>query len=138
MVRIRRSCSCGRTSVCSSRNSTESSSATSFVLPLSRPHSKLADDCSRQVSANGKGFLRGLCYWFLLAIPSVYTNAMIRFLQSKLSISFRTRLTRYVHDLYLDKNATFYKVVNLDSRIGASGADQFVRGRHPLVASVGC
>lgn len=52
---------------------------------------------------------------------------MIRFLQSKLSISFRTRLTRYVHDLYLDKNATFYKVVNLDSRIGASGADQFVR-----------
>ncbi|BGP11007.1 ATP-binding cassette long-chain fatty acid transporter pxa1 [Rhodotorula toruloides] len=56
------------------------------------------------VSANGKGFLRGLCYWFLLAIPSVYTNAMIRFLQSKLSISFRTRLTRYVHDLYLDKN----------------------------------
>ncbi|BGP27281.1 peroxisomal ABC transporter [Rhodotorula toruloides] len=78
------------------------------------------------VSANGKGFLRGLCYWFLLAIPSVYTNAMIRFLQSKLSISFRTRLTRYVHDLYLDKNATFYKVVNLDSRIGASGVDQFV------------
>ncbi|GAA6049196.1 hypothetical protein JCM3770_003305 [Rhodotorula araucariae] len=78
------------------------------------------------VSANGKGFVRGLCYWFLLAVPSVYTNAMIRFLQSKLAISFRTRLTRYVHDLYLDKNNTFYKVVNLDSRIGASGADQFV------------
>ncbi|BGP43027.1 ATP-binding cassette long-chain fatty acid transporter pxa1 [Rhodotorula kratochvilovae] len=51
---------------------------------------------------------------------------MIRFLQSKLAISFRTRLTRYVHDLYLDKNNTFYKVVNLDARIGASGADQFV------------
>ncbi|GAA5995368.1 uncharacterized protein JCM10292_005128 [Rhodotorula paludigena] len=78
------------------------------------------------VSANGKGFLRGLCYWFLLAVPSVYTNAMIRFLQSKLSISFRTRLTRYVHDLYLDRNNTFYRVVNLDARIGASGADQFV------------
>ncbi|TNY22648.1 ABC transporter transmembrane region 2-domain-containing protein [Rhodotorula diobovata] len=78
------------------------------------------------VSANGKGFLQGLCYWFLLAVPSVYTNAMIRFLQSKLAISFRTRLTRYVHDLYLDKHNTFYKVVNLDARIGASGADQFV------------
>ncbi|BGP57781.1 hypothetical protein JCM8202_002434 [Rhodotorula sphaerocarpa] len=78
------------------------------------------------VSANGKGFLRGLVYWFLLAVPSVYTNAMIRFLQSKLAISFRTRLTRYVHDLYLDKNNTFYKVVNLDARIGANGADQFV------------
>lgn len=80
-----------------------------------------------QVSANGKGFLRGLVYWFLLAIPSVYTNAMIRFLQSKLAISFRTRLTRYVHDLYLDKNNTFYRVVNLDARIGANGADQLVR-----------
>ncbi|KWU44593.1 hypothetical protein RHOSPDRAFT_33921 [Rhodotorula sp. JG-1b] len=78
------------------------------------------------VSANGKGFLRGLVYWYLLAIPSVYTNAMIRFLQSKLAISFRTRLTRYVHDLYLDKSNTFYKVVNLDARIGANGADQFV------------
>lgn len=65
-------------------------------------------------------------YWYLLAIPSVYTNAMIRFLQSKLAISFRTRLTRYVHDLYLDKNNTFYKVLNLDARIGANGADQFV------------
>ncbi|GAA5910024.1 uncharacterized protein JCM6883_000526 [Sporobolomyces salmoneus] len=78
------------------------------------------------VSANGRGFLRGLLYWFLLAIPSVYTNSMLRFLQSKLALSFRTRLTRYVNDLYLDKNATFYKVVNLDSRIGATGADQFV------------
>ncbi|GAA6014670.1 hypothetical protein JCM11491_000188 [Sporobolomyces phaffii] len=78
------------------------------------------------VSANGRGFLRGLLYWFLLAIPSVYTNSMLRFLQSKLALSFRTRLTRYVNDLYLDKNATFYKVVNLDARIGATGADQFV------------
>jgi ABC-type uncharacterized transport system fused permease/ATPase subunit len=51
---------------------------------------------------------------------------MIKFLQSKLSISFRTRLTRYCHDLYLSENATFYKVVNLDSRIGGSGADQFL------------
>lgn len=81
---------------------------------------------SIQVSANGRGFLRGLLYWFLLAIPSVYTNSMLRFLQSKLALSFRTRLTRYVNDLYLDKNATFYKVVNLDARIGATGADQFV------------
>lgn len=46
------------------------------------------------VSANGRGFLRGLAYWWLLAIPSTYTNSMIRYLQQKLSISFRTRLTR--------------------------------------------
>jgi ATP-binding cassette subfamily D (ALD) long-chain fatty acid import protein len=46
------------------------------------------------VSANGRGFLRGLAYWWLLAIPSTYTNSVIRYLQSKLAISFRTRLTR--------------------------------------------
>lgn len=48
----------------------------------------------------------------------------IRYLQQKLSISFRTRLTRYIHDLYLSPKNTFYKVVNLDSRI--EGPDQFV------------
>jgi ATP-binding cassette, subfamily D (ALD), peroxisomal long-chain fatty acid import protein len=28
------------------------------------------------VRADGKGFLRGLGLWFLLAIPSTYTNSM--------------------------------------------------------------
>jgi ATP-binding cassette subfamily D (ALD) long-chain fatty acid import protein len=31
-----------------------------------------------QVSANGRGFLKGLGLWFALAIPSIYTNAMAR------------------------------------------------------------
>ncbi len=29
------------------------------------------------VSADGKGFLRGLGWWFALAIPSSYTNSMV-------------------------------------------------------------
>jgi hypothetical protein len=33
---------------------------------------------SYQVKADGKGFLRGLSLWFLLAIPSTYTNNMVR------------------------------------------------------------
>ena len=48
----------------------------------------------------------------------------IRYLQQKLAISFRTRLTRYVHDLYLSDARNYYKVINLDSRI--EGADQCV------------
>lgn len=76
------------------------------------------------VSANGRGFLRGLGLWFLLAIPSTYTNSMIRYLQTKLAISFRTRLMRYIHDLYLNDGRNFYKVMNLDSRI--QGVDQFI------------
>ena len=31
------------------------------------------------VSANGKGFLRGLGLWFVLAVPSTYTNSMVSF-----------------------------------------------------------
>ena len=63
-----------------------------------------------QVAANLTGFLQGLGYWFALAVPSAYTNSMIRYLQSKLSLAFRTRMTRYVHDLYLSKNINYYKV----------------------------
>lgn len=71
------------------------------------------------ISADGRGFLRGLGLWFLLSVPATYTNAMIRFLQSKLAIGFRTRLTRYVNDLYLNENRNFYKVLNLDNRLEA-------------------
>lgn len=38
------------------------------------------------VSADGKGFLKGLGLWFLLAIPSTYTNTMVRSPQSSLAI----------------------------------------------------
>ena len=71
------------------------------------------------ISADRWGFLRGLGLWFALAVTSTYTNSMIRFLQSKLSISFRTRLTRYVHDLYLNQHQNFYRVTNLDNRLDA-------------------
>ncbi|WFD44397.1 ATP-binding cassette long-chain fatty acid transporter pxa1 [Malassezia psittaci] len=71
------------------------------------------------ISADGRGFLRGLGLWFALGVPATYTNAMIRYLQSKLSIGFRTRLTRYVNDLYLSANRNYYKVLNLDNRLEA-------------------
>lgn len=41
------------------------------------------------ISGNGKGFLLGLVKWYLLALPSSYTNSILRFLQSKISIAFR-------------------------------------------------
>ncbi|WVR03538.1 hypothetical protein IAU60_000530 [Kwoniella sp. DSM 27419] len=61
------------------------------------------------VSANGAGFIRGLGWWFALAIPSTYTNSMIRYLERKLALAFRTNLTRYIHDLYLNDNLNYYK-----------------------------
>lgn len=69
------------------------------------------------VRADRRGFLIGLAWWFLIAIPATYTNSMIRFLQSKLGIAFRTRLTRYAHDLYLDPEKAYYKAMCLDGRI---------------------
>ncbi|OCF40747.1 ATP-binding cassette, subfamily D (ALD), peroxisomal long-chain fatty acid import protein [Kwoniella heveanensis CBS 569] len=62
------------------------------------------------VSANGAGFIRGLGWWFALAIPSTYTNSMIRYLERKLALAFRTNLTRYIHDLYLNDNLNYYNL----------------------------
>ncbi|KAF8122549.1 ABC transporter transmembrane region 2-domain-containing protein [Boletus edulis] len=73
------------------------------------------------VSADGYGFLRGLALWFALAVPSIYTNSMIRYLQSKLSLRFRGRLTRYTHDLYLS-SAPYLRY----NRVPLQGIDQYI------------
>jgi ATP-binding cassette subfamily D (ALD) long-chain fatty acid import protein len=77
------------------------------------------------VAGNGKMFLWGLLKWLGLGGFASYTNAMIKFLECKVAIAFRTRLTRYVHDLYLNDNLNYYKIHNLDGGLG-SAADQFI------------
>ena len=77
------------------------------------------------VSAQGKSFLIGILRWLAVGTLASYTNAMIKFLQSKISIAFRTRLTRYIHDLYLNSNLNYYKLINLDGGVG-DGPDQFI------------
>lgn len=76
------------------------------------------------VDGQGKAFLLGILRWLSVGALASYTNAMIKFLQSKISIAFRTRLTRYIHDLYLNANLNYYKLHNLDG--GIEGADQFI------------
>jgi len=73
------------------------------------------------VDRNGKEFVQLLFRWLGVAIPATYVNSMIKYLESKLAIAFRTRLTQYAYDLYMEKE-TYYRVLNLDSRI--SNADQ--------------
>lgn len=63
------------------------------------------------ISANGKKFVRDLIYWILIAFPASYTNAAIKYLTNRLSLSFRTNLIRYIHDMYLDKVMTYYKIL---------------------------
>jgi ATP-binding cassette subfamily D (ALD) long-chain fatty acid import protein len=77
------------------------------------------------VAGNGRGFLWGICKWMGIGCFASYTNAMIKFLQSKVSIAFRTRLTRYIHDLYLNDNLNYYKLSNTDGGVGLQ-ADQYI------------
>ncbi|AEO70099.1 2acc76b5-3ddc-400f-acac-63512b31be77 [Thermothielavioides terrestris] len=77
------------------------------------------------MAGNGKLFLWGLVKWCGLGGVATYTNSMIKFLEGKVSIAFRTRLTRYIHDLYLNDNLNYYKVHNLDGGVGLS-TDQFI------------
>ena len=81
------------------------------------------------VAGNGKMFLWGLLKWCGLGGFAAYTNSMIKFLEGKVAIAFRTRLTRYIHDLYLNDRLNFYKLHNLDGGLGqsaGSNADQFI------------
>jgi len=77
------------------------------------------------VAGKGKAFMWGIVKWCGIGTLASYTNAMIKFLQSKVSIAFRTRLTRYIHDLYLTDNNNYYKLMNMDGGIG-QGPDQFI------------
>lgn len=77
------------------------------------------------VAGKGRNFFWGIAKWCGIGTLASYTNAMIKFLQSKVSIAFRTRLTRYIHDLYLTENDNYYKLMNMDGGIG-QGADQFI------------
>lgn len=55
--------------------------------------------------------------------PMSVVNNSLKLIISKLALAFRTRLTRYAHDQYL-QGITFYQVANLDNRI--QNADQLL------------
>ncbi|OLY77873.1 ATP-binding cassette sub-family D member 2 [Smittium mucronatum] len=76
------------------------------------------------IQADGKRFFGELITWFVLSIPATYTNSMVRYLESKLSIAFRTRLFTYANDLYLNDKNPYYKISNLDNRI--KNPDQYL------------
>ena len=55
--------------------------------------------------------------------PMSIVNNSLKLIISKLALAFRTRLTRYAHNQYL-QGITFYQVANLDNRI--QNADQLL------------
>ncbi|KAI8093058.1 ABC transporter transmembrane region 2-domain-containing protein [Halteromyces radiatus] len=78
---------------------------------------------SALVQGKVKDFILGIIWWMTVAIPATYTNSMLTYMQSKLAIQFRTRLTTHIHQQYLT-DMTFYTLGNLDDRI--KNADQCI------------
>lgn len=78
---------------------------------------------SALVKGRGREFLLGLVWWMLMSLPATFTNAMLQYHQTKLALSYRTRLTNHVHHKYLN-NMTFYTLSALDDRI--KNADQLI------------
>lgn len=61
-------------------------------------------------------FLQKIFNLFLFAVPSSMINSGIDYIQKKLALLFRKRLTNHFHDEYL-RNMHYYKICNLDNRI---------------------
>jgi ATP-binding cassette subfamily D (ALD) long-chain fatty acid import protein len=75
------------------------------------------------IKGNGREFLKRIMWWMLIAVPATFTNSMLAYHQSELSLRYRTRLTEYIHDKYLS-NLTFYGISALDDRV--KNADQLI------------
>ncbi|KAH8100490.1 adrenoleukodystrophy protein [Cristinia sonorae] len=69
-------------------------------------------------------FLWNILKWLLVAIPATWTNSWLSYVQNKLALAYRTRLTEEVTRQYLgdgeeteNGGKVYYKLANLDDRI---------------------
>lgn len=75
------------------------------------------------VRAQPLQFFLNILRWLCVAIPATWTNSWLSYVQNKLTIAYRTRLTNVIMQQYLgdeDEGAhgkVYYKLANLDDRI---------------------
>lgn len=68
------------------------------------------------IERNKAVFVQRVFYLGFIAVPASFVNSFLDFLNKRLAISFKKRLTNYFHESYL-KEMTFYQLGNIDSRI---------------------
>lgn len=75
------------------------------------------------VRAQALPFFYNILRWLLVAIPATWCNSWLSYVQNKLAIAYRTRLTQEVVKQYLGEEEegpdgkAYYKISNLDDRI---------------------
>jgi len=76
------------------------------------------------VRAQTGAFLLNILKWLMVAIPATWTNSWLSYVQNKLALAYRTRLSAEVMKQYLGDGEegprdgqVFYKLANLDDRI---------------------
>jgi len=79
---------------------------------------KIADLTGRNaealVSKNSQKFVRGVITLAVLAVPASIVNSGIKYISTLLQLNMRQRLSRHLHDLYLN-GMTFYRASNMGS-----------------------
>ena len=65
------------------------------------------------IQQNFQLFTKGILYLGICSIPGSFINSSLTFLNKRLALYFREKMTKYFLDLYLDK-LVYYKITNLD------------------------